>query len=130
MQNHPELTDAQIGKLIGTTKATIAKVRDRSHWNTANIKPRNPVTLGLCSEADLEKAVDAGASPAGHTHRPARPMRRTTIPTSHRARRTSTMSTAADAAEADAPSILTTDDLRPEPVAVPAQFAAFSRALA
>jgi hypothetical protein len=57
IKHHPELSDAQIGKLIGTTKDTIAKVRDRSHWNAANIKPRNPVTLGLCSEPDLEKAV-------------------------------------------------------------------------
>lgn len=57
LKHHPVLSDAQICKLIGTTKDTIGKVRDRSHWNTANIKPRNPVTLGLCSEADLEKAV-------------------------------------------------------------------------
>jgi hypothetical protein len=57
VKQHPELSDSQIGKLIGTTKETIAKVRDRTHWNTPNIKPRNPVTLGLCSEADLEKAV-------------------------------------------------------------------------
>src|SRR6516225_1276498 len=56
LKHHPELSDAQLCKLIGTTKDTIAKVRDRSHWNTANIKPRNPVTLGLCSEPDLEKA--------------------------------------------------------------------------
>lgn len=57
LKNHPELTDAQISRLLGTTKATIASVRDRSHWNAANIKPQNPVTLGLCSEPDLEKAV-------------------------------------------------------------------------
>jgi hypothetical protein len=57
LKHHPELSDAQLCKLIGTTKDTIAKVRDKSHWNTANIKPRNPVTLGLCSEPDLEKAV-------------------------------------------------------------------------
>src|SRR6185312_16783843 len=53
----PELTDAQISRLIGTTKPTIASVRDRSHWNATNIKPQNPVTLGLCTEAELEKAV-------------------------------------------------------------------------
>jgi len=57
VKHHPELSDAQLCKLIGTTKETIAKIRDRSHWNTANIKPRNPVTLGLCTEADLEKSV-------------------------------------------------------------------------
>jgi hypothetical protein len=70
VRHHPDLSDAQIGKLIGTTKETIAKVRDRSHWNTANIKPRNPVTLGLCSEADLEKMVvlarHRAEHPAGH----------------------------------------------------------------
>ena len=56
LKHHPNLSDAQICKLIGTTKDTIAKVRDRTHWNAANIKQRNPVTLGLCSEPDLEKA--------------------------------------------------------------------------
>jgi len=57
LKHHPDLTDAQIARLIGTTKPTILSVRDRSHWNAANIKPQNPVTLGLCTEADLEKAV-------------------------------------------------------------------------
>jgi len=57
LKHHNELTDAQISRLLGTTKATIASVRDRTHWNATNIKPQNPVTLGLCSEADLEKAV-------------------------------------------------------------------------
>ena len=57
LKHHPELTDAQICKLIGTTKPTIQAVRDKTHWNAANIKARNPVTLGLCSEADLEKCV-------------------------------------------------------------------------
>lgn len=57
LKHHPELMDSQISKLIGTTKPTIASVRDKSHWNAANIKPRNPVTLGLCTEADLEKEI-------------------------------------------------------------------------
>ncbi len=57
LKHHPELTDAQIQKLLGTTKPTINAVRDRTHWNAANIKPRNPVTLGLCTEADLEKEI-------------------------------------------------------------------------
>lgn len=57
LKHHPELTDAQISRLIGTTKPTILSVRDRSHWNAANIKPQNPVTLGLCTEPELEKAV-------------------------------------------------------------------------
>ncbi|MBY0431565.1 MAG: DUF1013 domain-containing protein [Rhodospirillales bacterium] len=57
LKHHPELTEAQLCKLIGTTKPTIQSVREKTHWNAANIKPRNPVTLGLCTEADLEKAV-------------------------------------------------------------------------
>ena len=57
LKHHPELTDAQISRLIGTTKPTILSVRDRSHWNAQNIKPQNPVTLGLCTEAELEKVV-------------------------------------------------------------------------
>lgn len=55
LKHHPDLTDAQISRLIGTTKSTIISVRDRSHWNAANIKPQNPVTLGLCTEPELEK---------------------------------------------------------------------------
>ena len=57
LKHHPELTDAQISRLIGTTKPTILSVRDRSHWNAQNIKPQNPVTLGLCTEPELEKVV-------------------------------------------------------------------------
>jgi hypothetical protein len=65
LKNHPEITDAQLCKLLGTTKPTIQAIRDRSHWNAANIKPRNPVTLGLCVEADLEKAIVISASRRG-----------------------------------------------------------------
>ncbi len=57
MRNFPQLTEAQIGKLMGTTKETIQKVRDRTHWNSANIKPRDPVILGLCSQTDLNAVV-------------------------------------------------------------------------
>lgn len=60
VRNHPELTDAQIVKLVGTTKHTIAQVRDRTHWNSTNIKPRDPVQLGLCSQIDLDNAVALG----------------------------------------------------------------------
>jgi uncharacterized protein len=66
-KNHPELTDAQISKLIGTTKPTIAAIRDRTHWNIQNIKPRHPVTLGLCSLAELDAAIaraNRGKKPA------------------------------------------------------------------
>ncbi len=57
VKNYPDLLDAQIARLLGTTKETIAKVRDRSHWNTQNIKPQNPVLLGLCKQADLDAAI-------------------------------------------------------------------------
>jgi hypothetical protein len=57
LKHHPELSDAQLCRLIGTTKPTIAAVRDRTHWNVANIKPRSPVMLGLCSQRELEEAL-------------------------------------------------------------------------
>jgi hypothetical protein len=59
LRNFPHLTDAQIVKLLGTTKDTIQKIRDRSHWNSSNIKPRDPVILGLCKQSDLNDAVAA-----------------------------------------------------------------------
>ena len=55
-----ELTDAQIAVLVGTTKPTIQSVRERSHWNMSNIKPQDPVTLGLCTQIELDEAVRAG----------------------------------------------------------------------
>jgi hypothetical protein len=57
LRNFPQLTEAQVGKLLGTTKDTIQKVRERTHWNSANIKPRDPVILGLCTQTDLNAAV-------------------------------------------------------------------------
>jgi hypothetical protein len=57
LRNYPQLSEAQVSKLLGTTKDTIQKVRDRTHWNSANIKPRDPVILGLCSQSDLNAAV-------------------------------------------------------------------------
>jgi len=57
LRSYPHLTDAQIIKLLGTTKDTIQKIRDRSHWNSSNIKPRDPVILGLCKQSDLNDAV-------------------------------------------------------------------------
>ena len=59
LRNYPHLSEAQIVKLLGTTKDTIQKVRDRHHWNSANIKPRDPVILGLCSQTDLNAMVQA-----------------------------------------------------------------------
>ncbi len=57
LRHYPELTDAQISKLVGTTKSTINAVRDRSHWKGANIKPVDPVDIGMCSYEDLLAAV-------------------------------------------------------------------------
>ncbi len=81
VRNHPEITDAQIAKLLGTTKATIDSVRNRTHWNTAAIKPVDPVTLGLVGQLELDEVVrraaekkardDAGKAAAGATLRPA-----------------------------------------------------------
>ncbi len=61
LRNHPELTDADIMKLIGTTKATIAKIRDRGHWNSQNIKAVDPVTLGLSTQIELDFIVGRAA---------------------------------------------------------------------
>ncbi|MBV8091687.1 MAG: DUF1013 domain-containing protein [Acetobacteraceae bacterium] len=57
LRTYPQLSDAQVSKLLGTTKDTIEKVRNRTHWNSANIKPRDPVILGLCSQTDLNAMV-------------------------------------------------------------------------
>ena len=65
LRNHPEVSDAQIGKLIGTTRTTIAAIRDRSHWNIGNINPKDPVTLGLCSQRELDSLVAKAARKAG-----------------------------------------------------------------
>jgi uncharacterized protein len=61
LRNHPEVTDAQIAGLLGTTKATIESVRSRSHWNSSNIKPVDPVTLGLVGQLDLDEVVRKAA---------------------------------------------------------------------
>ena len=57
IRSHPELSDAQVSKLIGTTKPTIEKIRDRSHPESQNIKPQHPVTLGLCTQVELDTAL-------------------------------------------------------------------------
>src|SRR6202140_304377 len=61
VRNHPELKDSQIMRLVGTTKSTIQAIRDRTHWNAANLTPLDPVTLGLCSQIDLALEVRLGA---------------------------------------------------------------------
>lgn len=65
VRHHPELTDAQISRLIGTTKQTIAAVRDRTHWNSPNLRPRDPVLLGLCTQTDLNNAILKARKAAG-----------------------------------------------------------------
>lgn len=57
IRTHPELSDAQVSKLIGTTKPTIEKIRDRTHPESQNIKPQHPVTLGLCTQVELDSAL-------------------------------------------------------------------------
>ena len=62
LKNHPEVPDSKIVKLIGTTKATIEQVRNRSHWNSSQIKPVDPVTIGLCSQIELDAVVAEAAA--------------------------------------------------------------------
>jgi hypothetical protein len=65
LKNHPEVADSKIVKLIGTTKATIEQVRNRTHWNSNQIKPVDPVTIGLCSQIELDAVVlEASAAKA------------------------------------------------------------------
>jgi len=77
VRNHPELKDAAISRLVGTTKSTIEQIRDRKHWNAANLVPMDPVTLGLCSQIDLDIEVQRAsankpvAAPVGDTLLPA-----------------------------------------------------------
>jgi len=61
LRHHPELTDGQISKIVGTTKPTITAIRERSHWNMTNIKPVDPVLLGLCKQMELDAAVSKAA---------------------------------------------------------------------
>ena len=65
IRNHPEVSDGQISQIIGTTRTTIAAIRDRTHWNIANITPKDPVTLGLTTQRELDAAVAKAAKAAG-----------------------------------------------------------------
>jgi hypothetical protein len=76
VRNHPELKDAQISRLVGTTKSTIEQIRERKHWNAANLQPMDPVMLGLCSQIDLDLEVQRASrgreqAPTGDTLLPA-----------------------------------------------------------
>ncbi len=74
VRNHEDLKDAQIMRLVGTTKNTIQAIRDRTHWNISNLQPLDPVTLGLCTQIDLDteirKAADSAARKVGETVAP------------------------------------------------------------
>jgi hypothetical protein len=70
VRNHPELKDAQIMRLVGTTKTTIQQVRERTHWNSGNLQPMDPVTLGLCSQIDLDFEVQRAAKDRPHVEQP------------------------------------------------------------
>jgi uncharacterized protein len=67
LRNHPEISDGAICKLIGTTRNTITAIRERSHWNINEIQPKDPVTLGLCSQRELDGIVTRAAKKAGLT---------------------------------------------------------------
>ena len=70
LRHHPELKESQIAKLIGTTKDTINSIRERTHWNSPNIRPRDPVLLGLCSQSELNVAVDRARTAAAKAGKP------------------------------------------------------------
>src|SRR4051794_9712592 len=80
LRYHPELSDSQVMKLVGTTKSTIDSIRTRTHWNSTNIKPVDPVSLGLCSQLDLDLAVQKAARKSGKGVQADRPEARTLIP--------------------------------------------------
>ncbi len=61
LRHHGELRDTQIMRLVGTTKSTIESIRERTHWNSANLQPQDPVALGLCSQIDLDAEVQKAA---------------------------------------------------------------------
>ena len=61
LKRHPELKDSQLMRLVGTTKPTIEAIRERTHWNSSNLEPLDPVTLGLCSQTELDAAVQKAA---------------------------------------------------------------------
>ena len=57
IRNHPELKDSQVAKLVGSTKSTIDAIRNRTHWNMSNIRPQDPIGLGLCKQIELDEAL-------------------------------------------------------------------------
>jgi hypothetical protein len=72
LRNHPEITEPQLCKLLGTTKATVQAVRERTHWKSQEIRPRDPVLLGLCSQLELDEAVARGKAEQAKDGKPVR----------------------------------------------------------
>ena len=113
LRYHPELPDSAVMKLVGTTKTTIAAIKDRSHWNAANIKPVDPVSLGLCSQLELDFAVQKAARKAGKGQVSDATPLRTLIPAAEVVGTAAhTAATAAAAAAAEAAS--TVEDMKDE----------------
>jgi hypothetical protein len=69
LKHHPEIRDSEIIKLLGTTKSTLEAIKERTHWNMANIRTRDPVLLGICSQADLNRLIDKAALRGGDSVR-------------------------------------------------------------
>jgi hypothetical protein len=69
LRSHPELKDSQVMRLVGTTKPTILAIRERSHWNSPNLVAQDPVTLGLCTQIDLDAEVQKAASRLAHSRK-------------------------------------------------------------
>ncbi len=110
VRNHPEVTDAEIGKLLGTTKSTIQLIRNREHWNMQNIKPVDPVTLSLCSQLELDLAVEKASARKARNAPPEA--------------KGATLKPASDAVEAEAPAEEDAPQLKYDPASV---FASFQR---
>ena len=103
VRNHPELSDAQISKLVGTTKPTIQSIRDKSHWNISQIQPIDPVALGMCRQMELDEAVKKAAKKAGITADTAAPVAGALLSTEE--------SLAVEEAPTEAPKEMTADEL-------------------
>ncbi|MGF1476513.1 MAG: DUF1013 domain-containing protein [Geminicoccaceae bacterium] len=73
LRNHPELSDQQVCKLMGTTRNTVQSVRDRTHWKSTEIRPRDPVFLGLCGQVELDEALAKARAARGDQEQPPTP---------------------------------------------------------
>jgi len=109
VRNHPELSDGQISKLVGTTKPTIQSIREKTHWNMAQIQPIDPVALGMCRQMELDEAVKKAAKKAGITETVAAPEEGALLSTEESL--AFNEMPAAPAEEAEAPIEMTADEL-------------------